>query len=49
MIFISRVSGLGLMHCGLDLGLEKFFWPRPWPHSLALASCWAGLVNIPDN
>ena len=29
----SNVSGLGLglIHCGL--GLEKFFWPRPRPHS----------------
>jgi len=27
----SNVSGLGLIHCGL--GLEKFFGPRPRPHS----------------
>ena len=27
IIYISRVPGLGL-------GLDKFLWPRPWPHSL---------------
>jgi len=27
----SNVSGLGLIHCGLGLGLEKKFGPRPRP------------------
>ena len=29
----SNVFGIGLIHCGLGLGLEKFFGPRPRPHS----------------
>ena len=41
----SNVSGLGLIHCGL--GLEKFFGPRPHFLASALASCPAGLFNIP--
>jgi len=47
----SNVSGLGLLHCGL--GLEKKFWASVSSTASlflasALASCPAGLVNIPD-
>jgi len=34
----SNVFGLGLIHCGLGLGLEKIFGPRPhsfWPRPRA--------------
>jgi len=34
----SNVSGLGLIHCGLGLGLEKILGPRPRPDFLASAS-----------
>jgi len=49
----SNVSGLGLIHCGLGLGLKKFFGPASLSVASAslflasaLASCPAGLVNI---
>jgi len=43
MIFISRVSGLGLLHCGL--GLEKISALASLSLASALASCRAGLIE----
>ena len=46
--------GLSLIHCGLGLGLKKIFWASAsssaslfLASASALASCPAGLVNIP--